>query len=105
MTKQEAERFDTLTRLIYEVREDMAGLVQKVDNLCELRTVNGMLTKHHFEQFESRCDERHTDILGRVGTLEQSDKLTFGMRSKIAGMGIPVAVLIAILSVILSVIR
>lgn len=102
VTADERKRFEEAMSMVYDIRADIAALIQKVDNLIELRNVNNILTKSHFDAFEQRCAERHGNTVQRVEHLEKSERRSFKRESMLQGMIAPAAVFVAIVALLVN---
>jgi hypothetical protein len=91
MTREEGDRIDKLTEVVMAVKEE-------VHTLCAT-------TKLEILHIRQTCDDRHGSSAQKLAELAKSDRTSFGMWERVKGMGVPVAVLIAVLSVVLSVVR
>jgi hypothetical protein len=105
MTQRESEQLAKLTDAMGDVRADIAVLVQKIENLIELRNVNGVLTRTQFQSFSERCDERHGAVIERMVHLERSERKQYGALNKLKGATAPSAVFVAIVALIVNFIR
>jgi len=100
-----AERLDKLTEAVETLRETVAVLTQRIEHTLELRALNGTLTTQRLDALDERCDERHDNLIERVTHLERSERRSYGWQNKLAGALAPAAVLVAIVSLLVSFMR
>lgn len=105
MTQREAAQIERLMGLMSDMQAQLATLTERIEGLCELRAANGALMSAQFQRVEDRCNERHGELVRRVDKLEREERRTYGWRERVTGMGVPVALLVSIVSVILTVVR
>ena len=91
MTRDEADRIDKLTQAVYELT-------------TEVRVANA---EHdlEIEHIKDNCEERHGDSRDKVEKLQESDRESFGFRKWLSGMGVPIAVCLGLLSLVLTFVR
>lgn len=103
MNNQDWQRFELMDQKLDTVTQQMATVIARIDSLMELRTANGLLTKAHLNQLHTRCDERYEQVTKTLSLLGDHDRQSFGKWNRLSGMGVPVALFIAVISIILSV--
>lgn len=91
VTRDEGDRIDKLAQniadLTIEVRVANSGNALEIDHIKTL------------------CEERHGGSIERMQHLERSERKTYGLRNKLAGMTAPAAVLVSIVALIINFMR
>lgn len=82
MTREEGDRIDRLTAVVAELT-------------TEVRTAN-VANALEVEHMKVLCQERHGPTIERLEHLERSERKTLGLKNKLAGMGIPLGLLVAV---------
>lgn len=83
------------TKVLEALTATMAALKEEVH-------IHMALTKQTFEKFKELCDERHGIHPGRLAKLEAADAEKHGAIERIKGMGVPVAICVSVVAVILN---
>lgn len=105
MTKTEAAQIERLTGVVAELQVQIATLTERIEGLCELRNSQDALAASRLRSLEERCNERHGELARRVKELESEERTTYGWRERLAGMGVPVAICVSIVAVVLGALR
>ena len=89
MTKTEADRIDALTQVLFELKGRVESVIDKVPDL---------MTKE-------MCEERHGNSAGKIEEVCQDSKQTVRFAERVKGMGVPVALFVAVIGIVLTFVR
>jgi hypothetical protein len=100
MTAEERSQIAALTQAMNDLRvqvvERLGALEGKFRAMCET-------TNLEIEHLKHQCDERHGANAKAIENLGKEERASFGLRSKLAGMGVPVAICVSVVAVILNI--
>jgi len=89
MTKTEGDRIDALTQVLFELKGRVESVIEAVPDL---------MTKE-------MCEERHSNSVGKIGELAEDGKQTVRFTERLRGMGVPVALFVAVIGIVLTFVR